>query len=104
MVPHPKARPWPADHEPTAFQAAVVRAVTDLRPGDLATYADIAEAVGSPGAAQAVANALRGAPEVPWWRIVPADGRVYRSHRPVQVPLLRTEGHAVDDDGRITPT
>jgi methylated-DNA-protein-cysteine methyltransferase-like protein len=97
----PKGRPWPSDHHLTPFQNAVVRAVADLRPGDLVTYADIADAAGHPGASQAVANVLRCAPRLPWWRVVPSDGRVYRTHRPVQIPLLRSEGHDVDEDGTI---
>jgi methylated-DNA-protein-cysteine methyltransferase-like protein len=97
----PNGAPWPDEHEPTPFQRAVVETVAALRPGDLASYADIAEEAGHPGAGQAVANVLRRAAGLPWWRVVPADGRVYRSHRPVQIPLLRAEGHPVDDDGRI---
>jgi methylated-DNA-protein-cysteine methyltransferase-like protein len=97
----PKGHPWPVEHEPTPFQAAVLEAVATLAPGDLATYGDIADELGRPGSAQAVANVVRSAPGVAWWRLVPADGRVYRSHRPTQIPLLRAEGHAVDDDGRI---
>jgi methylated-DNA-protein-cysteine methyltransferase-like protein len=97
----PKGEPWSDDHEPTTFQREVVAAVAALAAGDLATYGDIAEQLGRPGGAQAVANVVRAAPDLPWWRVVPADGRVYRSHRPTQVPLLRAEGHAVDDDGRI---
>jgi methylated-DNA-protein-cysteine methyltransferase-like protein len=99
----PRHVPWPEDHRPTPFQAAVVAAVAELEPGDLATYAEIAEAAGHPGAGQAVANVLRSATGVPWWRVVPADGRVYRTHRAVQRPLLEAEGHAVDDDGRVRP-
>ena len=72
----PKGEPWPEDHEPTPFQAAVVRAIAGLRPGDLVSYADIAEEVGRPGAGQAVSNVLRRAAGLPWWRVVPADGRV----------------------------
>jgi methylated-DNA-protein-cysteine methyltransferase-like protein len=81
----------------------VVQALRSLRRGELATYAEIAEEAGHPGAGQAVANVLRAAPDVPWWRVVPADGRVYPSHRPVQGPLLEAEGHPVDPDGRIRP-
>jgi methylated-DNA-protein-cysteine methyltransferase related protein len=99
----PRHQPRPDDHEPTAFQTAVLRAVADLREGDLATYAEVAESAGHPGAGQAVANVLRSALEVPWWRVVPADGRLYRSHRAVQGPLLEAEGHGVDADGRIRP-
>lgn len=99
----PKGELWPADHEATPFQAAVVEAVAGLGPGDLATYGDIADQIGRPGSAQAVANVVRSAPALPWWRLVPSDGRVYRSHRPTQIPLLRAEGHDVGDDGRIGP-
>jgi methylated-DNA-protein-cysteine methyltransferase-like protein len=80
-----------------------VRVVRLLERGDLATYADIADAVGHRGSAQAVANVLRSAPDVPWWRVLPSDGRLYRTHAPVQAPLLRTEGHAIDEFGRVTP-
>jgi methylated-DNA-protein-cysteine methyltransferase-like protein len=45
---------------------------------------------------------LRAAPELPWWRVVPADGRLYCSHAPVQAPLLAAEGHRIVDR-RIVP-
>jgi len=97
----PNATPWPDDHEPTAFQRAVVDAVARLRAGDLVTYGDIAEEIGRPGSAQAVANVLRCAPGLPWWRVLPSDGRLYRSHAPVQAPLLEREGHTVDEHRRV---
>jgi methylated-DNA-protein-cysteine methyltransferase-like protein len=79
----------------------VVAAVQRLRPGDLVTYGDIADEIGRPGSGQAVANVLRSAPGLPWWRVVPADGRLYRTHAPTQIPLLKREGHRVDDERRI---
>lgn len=99
--PHPDAKPWPDDHRPTAFQAAVIAAVESLGPGDLATFNEIAEEIGRPGSAQAVANVLRGAPDLPWWRVLPSDGRVYRNLARVQIPLLRAEGHHVDADRNV---
>jgi methylated-DNA-protein-cysteine methyltransferase-like protein len=87
----------------TAFQLAVTEIVGGLSCGDLVTYADVAAEAGRPGAAQAVANVLRSAPGLPWWRVVPGDGRIYRSHRITQIPVLRGEGHAIGDDGRIAP-
>ena len=99
----PNAVPWPDDHEPSAFQLAVIDAVRALRPGDLVTYAEIAEELGRPGAAQAVANVLRAAPDLPWWRVLPSDGRLYRTHAPVQAPLLEREGHHVDQHRRVHP-
>ena len=99
----PNATPWPDGHEPTAFQRAVVDAVARLAPGDLVTYGDLAEELGRPGGAQAVANVLRCAPGLPWWRVVPSDGRLYRTHAPVQAPLLEREGHTVDEHRRVRP-
>ena len=97
----PNARPWPDDHEPTPFQCAVVAAVARLRPGELVTYGELAEELGRPGGGQAVANVLRSAPGLPWWRVVPAHGRLYRTHAPVQGPLLEAEGHVVDGERRL---
>jgi methylated-DNA-protein-cysteine methyltransferase-like protein len=97
----PKAAPWPDDHVLTPFQSAVVDVVDGLRPGDLATYGEIAEEAGYPGSAQAVGNVIRGAPELPWWRVVPSDGRLYRTHLRTQQPLLEAEGHRIDRNRRI---
>ncbi len=99
----PNGAPWPDDHEPTPFQAAVVAAVRALRPGELVTYGELAEELERPGGGQAVANVLRSAPDLPWWRVLPADGRIYRSHAPVQGPLLEAEGHRVDEHRRVHP-
>jgi methylated-DNA-protein-cysteine methyltransferase-like protein len=100
----PNASPWPDNHQLTDFQRAVVQAVRALRPGELATYAELAEEVGRPGSAQAVANVLRSAPNLPWWRVLPSDGRIYRSHAPTQAPLLTSEGHPIDEDRRVHPS
>lgn len=97
----PNATPWPDDHVSTDFQRAVVGALRRLPAGELVTYGDLAEEIGRPGAGQAVANVLRCAPDVPWWRVVPADGRLYCSHAPVQAPLLEAEGHHVDAERRV---
>ncbi len=72
-----------------------------LREGELITYGELAEEVGRPGGGQAVANVLRRAPGLPWWRVVPAGGRLYCSHAPVQAPLLESEGHRIDDQRRV---
>ena len=101
--PPPNARPWPDDHRHTPFQQAVAEAVARLGPGELVTYGDLAAELGRPGGAQAVANVLRSAPGLPWWRVLPADGRLYCSHAPVQQPLLEAEGHRVDEARRVHP-
>jgi alkylated DNA nucleotide flippase Atl1 len=101
--PPPRARPWPDDHVLTAFEQAVVDAVGELQPGDIATYGEVAEEIGRPGSGQAVANVLRAAPDLPWWRVIPADGRLYRTHAPSQGPLLTAEGHRIDEHRRVHP-
>ena len=85
----------------TAFQRDVADLVAGLGRGEVVTYADIALEVGRPGAAQAVAGVLRRVPGLPWWRVVPSDGRLYRTHFAVQEPLLRAEGVMIDADRRI---
>jgi alkylated DNA nucleotide flippase Atl1 len=101
---HPGATPWSDDHRLTAFQRAVIDAVCGLRSGELITFGDLADEIGHPGSAQAVANTLRAAMGIPWWRVVPADGRLYRSHVAVQGPLLEAEGHRVDALRRVHMT
>jgi methylated-DNA-protein-cysteine methyltransferase-like protein len=81
----------------------VVEVVSGLRPGELLTYTEVALEAGHPGAGQAVANVLRRVPGLPWWRVVPTSGRVYRQHRAAAEPLLLAEGHVLDEDGRVHP-
>lgn len=102
-VPHPNAAPWPPDHVPTVFQRDVIDAVSALRPGDLVTFGELAIELDRPGGGQAVANVLRGVPDLPWWRVVPAEGRLYRDLVAVQGPLLEREGHRVDEHRRVHP-
>ncbi|MFP5309531.1 MAG: MGMT family protein [Actinomycetes bacterium] len=82
----------------TPFQEAVVAVVRALPAGEVVTYAEVALEAGHPGAAQAVANVLRRVPGLPWWRVVPTSGRLYRTHTPVQQPLLGAEGVEVDGE------
>jgi methylated-DNA-protein-cysteine methyltransferase-like protein len=101
--PPPNADPLPPTHTLTAFQRAVIDVVRALEPGDVVTYADVALEIGRPGSAQAVANVLRRVPDLPWWRVVPTNGRLYRTHAPTQGPLLQAEGVRIDDDRCIRP-
>lgn len=87
----------------TPFQQAVVALVRQLGRGEVVTYADVAVEIGRPGSAQAVANVLRRVPGLPWWRVVPSTGRIYRTHAEVQIPLLRAEGVVIDADRHVPP-
>ena len=83
------------------FQQHVVEVVAALEPGELVTYGEVALEAGHPGAGQAVANVLRRVPGLPWWRVLPASGHLYRQHREVAAPLLLAEGHRIDEWGRV---
>ncbi|KQY59870.1 hypothetical protein ASD11_10145 [Aeromicrobium sp. Root495] len=85
------------------FQQHVVEVVEAIAPGELVTYGEVALEAGHPGAAQAVANVLRRVPGLPWWRVLPEGGRLYHQHREVAAPLLRAEGHRIDETGRVHP-
>lgn len=89
--------------ELTPFQQHVCEVVRSLRTGELMTYGEVALEAGHPGAGQAVANVLRRVPGLPWWRVLPTDGRLYRQHREAATPMLQAEGHVVDEAGRVRP-
>jgi len=97
----PGGAPDPPSTPLTPFQSAVVELVGGLAAGEVMTYAEVADEIGRPGSGQAVANVLRRVPGLPWWRVIPATGTLYRTHAPTQAPLLRTDGVSVDDDGRV---
>lgn len=96
----PGAHPEPPDRL-TPFQQHVVEVVAGLEAGEVLTYGEVALEAGHPGAAQAVANVLRRVPGLPWWRVVPASGRLYRTHAPTQRPLLEAEGVEVGGDNHV---
>lgn len=58
------------------FSADVLRVLHALQPGQVVTYGEVATEAGYPGAARAVGNLLRDVSDVPWWRVVAANGRV----------------------------
>jgi len=67
----------PLDVQGTAFARRVWRALTQLAPGETASYTQIAQAIGRPGAARAVAAACAANPvalAIPCHRVVPASG------------------------------
>ena len=74
-------------------------------PGRVVTYKQVAEAAGSPQAAQAVGNAMAKAlsknTDVPWQRVVRSDGSISRKAPDDQRKLLEAEGVSFDERGRI---
>ena len=67
----------PLDVRGTAFQQQVWQALRDIPPGSTASYAEIAERIGRPGAVRAVAQACAAnelAVAIPCHRVVRRDG------------------------------
>jgi O-6-methylguanine DNA methyltransferase len=85
-----------------AFRARVLAAVRSIPRGRVATYGDIAELAGAPGAARAVGNVMRGCgdPTVPCHRVIAAAGSLggYGGFLDRKRQLLRAEGL------EVTPT
>ncbi|RMD58922.1 MGMT family protein [Candidatus Parcubacteria bacterium] len=88
-----------------AFTQQVWQAAKQIPRGKVATYSQIAEYLGRPGAARAVGNALNKNPflvKIPCHRIVCADGRVggYKKGKEIKYRLLIQEGIKIKK-GRI---
>ncbi len=84
----------------SSFEQEVVAAVRRLRPGEVASYGEIAEEAGFPGAARAVGAVLSRSSGLPWWRVVRADGKLVSPSAGKQARLLQKEGVTVVD-GRV---
>ena len=84
------------------FRARVLAAVRAIPRGRVATYGDIAELAGAPGAARAVGNVMRGCgdPTVPCHRVIAAAGGIggFGGYLERKRQLLRAEGL------EVTPT
>jgi AraC family transcriptional regulator, regulatory protein of adaptative response / methylated-DNA-[protein]-cysteine methyltransferase len=73
----------PLDVQGTVFQQRVWRELREIPPGTTASYAEIADRIGVPGAARAVAQACganRLALAIPCHRVVASDGSVGGYH------------------------
>jgi methylated-DNA-protein-cysteine methyltransferase-like protein len=73
----------------------VIAVVRTLGYGEVVSYGEVAARAGHPGAARAVGSLLAGRGDLPWWRVVRADGRLAARDVRRQAELLRAEGIAV---------
>lgn len=86
--------PQAADVGVTDVGAAVREVVRAVPAGAVVTYGDVAAAVGI-GPRQAGRLVGRLSAEIPWWRVVRADGSVATCHDGTAAELLAAEGVAV---------
>ena len=98
----------PAETTHLNFYTRVYEVVRLIPHGRVATYGQIAAIVSHRGAARTVGWALRALPEghdVPWQRVVNAQGTISLSRggagAAIQRALLEDEGIVFDERGRI---
>lgn len=89
--------------ELTEFEAAVVAVLRSTRPGDVMSYGDVAAEAGRPGAARAVGGVLRRVDDLPWWRVVAANGRLIPHDPERHADALATEGVATRNGYVVLP-
>lgn len=77
----------------TPLQQRFRAVVADLAPGEVVSYGEVARRAGQRGAARAVGGFLaEHGGDLPWWRVVRADGSL-AVHKPrEQSRRLRAEG------------
>ncbi len=86
----------------SAFEQAVMAVLLALVPGEVVTYGEVAEEAGYPGRARAVGHLLARGPgpaghrqddvELPWWRVVAANGRLVPGLEAEHAQRLAAEG------------
>ena len=87
----------------TPFAEAVYATIRTVPAGTCASYGEIAEEAGRPGAARGVGTILSrsAGSDLPWWRIIRADGTLPKGT--VQEARLRAEGVTIIN-GRVRTT
>ncbi len=84
------------------FYQQVYEIVAQIPPGEVLTYGQIARILGNPRAARQVGWAMRKCPaDLPWHRVVRADGKIVCGADTLARELLVKEGAVFLPDGRI---
>ena len=73
------------------FARAVEKIVRAIPRGRTLSYSEVALRVGKPRGARAVVRALHVLDDVPWWRVIRADGTLAREVAHEQAQLLAAE-------------
>jgi methylated-DNA-protein-cysteine methyltransferase related protein len=76
-----------------SFAELAEEVIRALQPGEVVTYGEVAADAGRPGAARAVGHLLATCPaDLPWWRVVAANGRLVPGHEDEHARRLVAEG------------
>lgn len=77
----------------TELQRRFRSVILDLAPGEVVSYGEVARRAGRRGAARAVGAYLAEfGSDLPWWRVVRADGHIAVHKAQEQARRLRAEG------------
>lgn len=83
----------------TELQTQFREVIATLVPGEVVSYGEVARRAGRRGAARAVGAFLAEyGSDLPWWRVVRADGRLAAHKVGEQARRLRAEGVDVIGD------
>jgi methylated-DNA-protein-cysteine methyltransferase-like protein len=88
----------------TEATSRIVMAIKAVPKGKVSCYRDIALKAGMPNGARQVVRVLHAIQELPWHRIIRADGSIALAKeqgRELQIRLLRGEGVRVSKAGRV---
>lgn len=89
-----------ADAEPPDdFEAAVHAVVRSIPSGRVMSYGDVAELLGRGGPRQIGAVMASSDGELPWWRVIRADGSPPPGHESECLAAQRAEGVPLRADG-----
>ncbi|HZH77242.1 MAG TPA: MGMT family protein [Archangium sp.] len=89
----------PEPETPLPFPEAVRRAVRAIPRGEVRSYAQVALYAGRPGAARGVGRELKTLGDVPWWRVIRADGTLAPAVAVEQARRLKAEGVPLKGQG-----
>ncbi len=89
----------PEPDKPLPFPEAVRRAVRAIPRGEVRSYAQVALYAGRPGAARGVGRELKTLENVPWWRVIRADGTLAPAVAVEQARRLKAEGVRLEGQG-----
>jgi methylated-DNA-protein-cysteine methyltransferase-like protein len=84
---------------PPVRDARILDVIRSIGEGEVVTYGDIAEDAGYPKQSRLVGRLLSTStdPDLPWWRVVNAAGRLVPGNEREQSARLRSEGVTVRD-------
>jgi alkylated DNA nucleotide flippase Atl1 len=81
------------------YEERVLAVVALIPPGRVMSYGDVAEYLGSGGPRQVGRVMSRGGGDVPWWRVIRADGSPPPGHEAECLAQLRAEATPLRPDG-----